>query len=168
MYLRWGFDSGNRWLWGNLERFSGNRWWPLNFDPFFPTVPTMVTTGISYSDTETIGTLVRIGCHWPTYRLALQSGLGGSVVISTGTLARNHFNKIRLTRLSALSAILGLKRWTGWRIQILQWFWLGRNWRNTLETDRSWNPEPLAKIFPFRFLQVFQPAKCTIEPSPCA
>ena len=77
MYLRWGFDSGNRWLWGNLERFSGNRWWPLNFDPFFPTVSTMVTTSIATLTPKS---------------LAPSSGLSGSDIRSTGTSVRNTHN----------------------------------------------------------------------------
>ena len=43
--------------------------------------------------------------------LALSSGLGGSVVISTGTGVRNHHNWTDLTRLSTLTAIWGQKRW---------------------------------------------------------
>jgi hypothetical protein len=46
-----------------------------------------------------------------TKPLALEPGLGGSDIRSTGTVARNHFNKIRLTRLSALTAFWGQKRW---------------------------------------------------------
>ena len=45
---------------------------------------------------------------------------------------------------------------TGWRIQILQWVWRMGNWRNWLETDKSWKPELPAKTFPDRFLQIFQ------------
>jgi hypothetical protein len=37
-----------------------------------------------------------------------------------------------------------------------------------LETDKSWKPEPPAKSFPDSLLNIFQPAKCTIELSPCA
>ena len=52
-YLRWGFDSADHFSVCFL-RLS------LNFDPFSPTVPTMVTTDIGIWS-ETIGTLVRIG-----------------------------------------------------------------------------------------------------------
>ena len=126
----------------------------------------MVTNDIE-SDTGTTGTIVRIGWHWLSYRLALLSGLTGSDIRSGGTGVRNHHNWTDLTRLSTLTAIWGQKRWTGWRIQILQWVWLGRNWCNWLETDKSWKLQPPAKSFPDRFLSIFQPEKCTIEPSPC-
>ena len=36
-----------------------------------------------------------------------------------------------------------------------------------METDKSWKLQPPAKSFPDRFLSIFQPEKCTIEPSPC-
>ena len=52
-YLRWEFDSADHFSVCFL-RLS------LNFDPFSPTVPTMVTTDIGIWS-ETIGTLVRIG-----------------------------------------------------------------------------------------------------------
>ena len=55
---------------------------------------------------------------------------------------------------------------TGWRIQILQWVWLGWNWRNWLETDKSWKPEPPAKTFPDRFIQIFQPLQKTKKDDP--
>ena len=55
---------------------------------------------------------------------------------------------------------------TGWRIQILQWVWMIGNWRNWLETDKSWKPEPPAKTFPARFLQIFQPLQKTKKDDP--
>ena len=167
-YLRWEFDSADHFSVCFL-RLS------LNFDPFSPTVPTMVTTDIGIWS-ETIGTLVRIGwlCrhidwHWSPE--SSQLNWSDTTVDTDGNLGTKKMGLVGEFKFFSdfmnenLACSFGnnrkLAQWLSCRkffsensrnFSATTWKWkcdnrnvpmspgLGRNWRNWLETDKSWKP----------------------------